>query len=471
MSKKDFRVYNFDFGTITENQNEIKIDMEIDQFTHTNTQEITNNMSEQNQSLLPLENIKESENYLSLYYRKSDKLKNLTQIKHEEYPVKISIAKQILEDDILEKYAKDNIFISINPATVYYYPMQTVRYTYTGNQFMPRENYTTLERYKACVISILSGIAYEKCLNSPNEVKQEGNELIEEIYNQNTREELLEFIKSSEDYITYDYISNKEKRNQKNKQFYRIALISTLGVAIIGVLFTQMNASGNQEEMAQAYEQQINNQELIVQGNEQLEQGNYEEGLSTLEEAGADSKETASKLVQEGQYQLAINTDEAVLEQVIQHAYNNDNQGEINNLNDEQLSEEASSKLNDEQTIISGDSSGMDNVFNFLNDENTAERLANAYLQNNNADRVQQIADQYPENQSIQEIANNASQQQKISEIESQIDDLNSEKEDLDEDDDSDQIEDIDNQIDDLNNQIDDLQNNNNNDNNNSNNE
>jgi len=463
MSKKNFRVYNFDFGTITEKENEIKIDIEINQFTHDKLKDIENNMSEYDKSLLPLENIKESENYLSLYYRKSDKLKNLTQIKYEEYPVKISIAKQILEDDILNKYAKDNIFISINPTTVYYYPMQTVRYTYTANQFMPRENYTTLEHYKACVISILSGIAYEKCLNSPSEVKQEGNELIEEIYNQNTREKLLEFIKSSEDYITYDYISNKEKRNQKNKRFYRIALISTLGVAIIGMLFTQMNASGNQSEMAQAYEQQINNQELITQGNEQLEQGNYEEGLSTLEEAGADTQETASKVVQEGQYQLAINTDETVLEQVIQHAYNNDNKDKITNLDEEQLSEEASSKLNDEQTIISGDTSAMDNTLNFLDDENTAERLANAYLQENNADKVQRIAEQYPEDQAIQEMADNASQQQEISEIESQIDDLNSEKDDLNEDDDSDQIDDIDNQLDDLNNQLDELQNNNSN--------
>src|SRR5699024_12043911 len=110
--------------------------------------------------------------------------KNSIQIKDEKYPIKISIAKKILKEDILGKYAKENIYISINPSTIYYYPMKTVRYTYTGNQFMPREQHTNLERYKACVVSLLSGIAYEKCLNSPNEVKQEGNELLAEIYNQ-----------------------------------------------------------------------------------------------------------------------------------------------------------------------------------------------------------------------------------------------------------------------------------------------
>jgi len=53
--------------------------------------------------------------------------------------------------------------------------MNTVRYTYAANRFMPRDMRTTLERYKACIVSILSGIAYEKCLNTPEEVRKIGN--------------------------------------------------------------------------------------------------------------------------------------------------------------------------------------------------------------------------------------------------------------------------------------------------------
>ena len=135
-------------------------------------------------------------------------------LKKKNILVKISIAEEILETDILNKYEED-VFISLNPANLYYYPMNTVTYTYVANKYMPRTQHTKLDRYKASVISILSGIPYEKCLSSKEEVKQEGNELIKEIYNQTTREDLLEFIKDSEDYITYDYITNTRNKEKK----------------------------------------------------------------------------------------------------------------------------------------------------------------------------------------------------------------------------------------------------------------
>lgn len=457
MKNNNFTVYNFSFGTLTQEDNEIKIDIENNQFTYDDVSTIENHIERKDKRLLPLEKVKEGNDYVSLYYRKSDKLENGIQLKKEEYPIKISIAQEILEQDILGQYAKDDIYISINPSTIYYYPMKTVRYTYTGNRFMPREQHTNLERYKASVISILSGIGYEKCLNSPEEVKQEGNELITEIYNQNTIKDLLSLIKSSQDYITYNYITNHEEKHNKKVKWYKLGIGTLVIGSIVGILMVQLNANGNQIEQAEAYEQQLNNKDLQIQGNEEFNQDNYEQGAETLIEAGIDTKTVASRLVEEGQYQLSLDTDEGVLEQVIQDVYENDNKQVILELNSDNLSEEASSKLADEQAIVQGNSNTMQNVLNFLNDENTAERLAIAFAEQGDLSSTETILEQYSENENIQNAVDRVSIQNQIQELENRIEDLNNQKGNLDEEEDSDEIEDIDNQITSTQEEIDDL--------------
>src|SRR5699024_8341187 len=383
--------------------------------------------------------------------------KNSIQIKDEKYPIKISIAEKILKEDILGQYAKENIYISINPSTIYYYPMKTVRYTYTGNQFMPREQHTNLERYKACVVSLLSGIAYEKCLNSPNEVKQEGNELLAEIYNQKSIKDLLNLIQSSEDYITYNYITKHEEQYSKKTKWYKVGLGLLAVAGIIGVIFVQLNANDNQIEQAEAYEQEINNKDLQIQGNEAFNQGNYTEGTQSLLEAGVEPETVASRLVQAEEYQLALNTSENVLEEVIQHAYDYDKQI-ILDLNADELSDEVSSKLADEKAIIQGDSNTMQNVLNFLDDEKTAERLAQAYAETNDMNSLEKIQAKYPDNSAINHIVSdttaNQEQQAQRENIQNQINDLEGQ---LNETEDETEQSDLQSQIDDLQSELDNL--------------
>src|SRR5699024_12016803 len=134
----------------------------------------------------------------------------------EAYPVKISIAEKILTDDILQEFGKENLYVSLNPSTLYYYPMQTVKYTYVANHNMPTEQKTAIERYKACIVSILTGISYEKCLETPNEVQQKSSDFIKEIYNQNYVEDVLTLIEQSKDYATYNYTSYRHKNEHNN---------------------------------------------------------------------------------------------------------------------------------------------------------------------------------------------------------------------------------------------------------------
>ncbi|MFL2124394.1 hypothetical protein ACEN4K_05515 [Marinilactibacillus psychrotolerans] len=454
--QSQFRVYNFEFGTIKETNDTVKFEMDRNQFTHDKIADISNTQLANSEEFLSLVDVKESDTQVIFQFNKSAKLTNLAKIKSEAYPVKISIAQEILEQDILGKYT--DYYVSLNPATMYYHPMQTVRYTYFANRFMPKDQYTSLERYKACVVSLLSGISYEKCLVSPEEVKQEGNELIKEIYNQPTRADLLRFIKDSEDYITYDYISNNNERERKNRNKY-LAIIATLGlVAIGGIIFTQVNASSSQMEIVESYEQQLTEKDTLMKANEAFANGNYEEAIQLYKQIDYDLADVLEELAKQGQYQLAIDTEESSLETVIQQAYEADNLQAISDLNSDKLTEEAKGKLTDEQTIISEDQSGMENVLNFLNDKNTAERLALKYVELGNVDKAKQVQEKYPENTVIAEaVIQGEEADKKRKDLQQEIDDLNKEKDGLNEEDNTDRIDEINKRIDELNKQIDEL--------------
>lgn len=462
--EKQVKVYNFEFGTITDEAESVKIDMDSNQFNHDTIAELKEQGITANDDLfLPLTDIKESEATVSFYYKKTKKLTNVIEIKKEEYPVKISIAEKIVEADILNKY-EDDVFISLNPATLYYYPMNTVTYTYTANKYMPRTQHTKLDRYKASVISILSGIPYEKCLSSKEEVKQEGNELIKEIYNQTTREDLLEFIRDSEDYITYNFITNTKTKEKKTNRIYQYIIGGLVILGLGSVVFVQANASRSQSDMAEAYEQQLDDKDILLQANQELNNENYEEAVQLYQDVGYDLAEVAHELATQEQYQLALDTDESSLEQVIQTLYENEQENTLSELNTDNLSEEAQGKIADELAIISEDTSAMENVLNFLSDEHTAERLTQKYIELGNIGNAKQIQEQYPDNQVINNIIEQAEESSQLQEnIEQQISDLEEERtnlEEADEDEDNqERIDEINTQIDELNNQLNELNN------------
>lgn len=424
-----FKVYNFEFGTIKNQREEIRIEMESTQFDIDSVEEIRQLYKFDRPEVLPLKDIKESDTSYTLVFEKTGEIKNLIDIKKEEYPVKIAIAQRILEQDILHQYEED-LYFSLNPSTIYYYPMQTVKYTYVANHNMPKGINTNLERYRACVVSILSGIAYEKCLNSPEDVKKQGNELIKEIYNQNSRAELLAFIRQSNNFMTYDYIGRRIAEKNKIKNRYRMAIgaIGVLAIAGAGLLVSQLHKQEN--NISQAYEMQLSERDSLIEANEAFHAEEYERAISLYENANYDPELLAERLIEEEEYQLAFNVNESSLENIIQTLYDRDQKEHLLTLEaPEGISEETARKLSNEKVVMDGDNSQRLNVLNFLNDENTAERLAMVYIEENDLASAGQIQEQYPENESIAEAVEQAELMQQRSEIESSIKGLEEELE------------------------------------------
>lgn len=424
--KKKFNIYQFEFGTVTEEESLVKIEIETTQFSHDTLKEITELPTNEDQLFLDIEQIKESENSIVYKYKKSNRLKNLTTIKNEAYPVKLSIAQKILQQDILQQYSKEDIYISLNPSTIYYHPMQTVLYTYSANRFMPRDNHTTIERYKALIVSILSGIAYEKCLNSPKDVSKEGNDFIKEIYQQKNVSDLLSLVQQSNDYKTYDYIENRKKAEDKIKKNYFYLLTGVIALSLASISLLGVKVSGQAEALSTGYEKQLTEKDTLLQANDNFYKGNYDEAIALYEKTDYDTKQLAADLIEKGEYQKAIDIDPASLEKVIKTTYDQEKPEVLLELNDKKLNEKEQAKLADEKGIVNGDTTAMLNTLNFLKDEQTAVRLANKFVEIDDLNNAKKVVEKYPENTEIMTIVENAdiekgNQEKERAEIQKQI--------------------------------------------------
>lgn len=406
--KKPFKIYQFEFGTITQEENKMTIDVEQTQFSYDTLNEITELPTNDDSLFLDIESIKESEQTIKFAYKKSSRLKNLTAIKEEAYPVKLSIAQEILKQDILSRYTKEGIFISLNPATIYYHPMQTVLYTYSANRFMPRDNHTAMERYRALIVSIVSGIAYEKCLNSPQDVSKEGNDLIKEIYQQQTVPELLLLIQQSNDYFTYDYIENRKKSEDKIKKTSFYVLTGVIALSLASLSLLGVKVASQAEELTTSYEKQLTEKDTLLKANTNFYEGNYDEAIALYEKTDYDKETLAVDLIEKGEYQKGLDSDPTSLEKVIQKAYEANEPERILDLTDKKLSKEEKTKLVDEKGIVNGDMTAMLNTLNFLKEEQTASRLANKFVEMGDLNHAKKVAEKYPENQEINTILENA---------------------------------------------------------------
>ncbi|UJF16795.1 hypothetical protein LZ578_12065 (plasmid) [Jeotgalibaca sp. MA1X17-3] len=331
--KKNFKVYAFEFGTVIEEENQVKIEMEHSLFTPDIEKERTNLPTKEDPLFLKLGNVQESEASFSFLYEKSSQLKNLTQIKTEAYPVKLSIAQEILEQDIQDQYTRSDLYISLNPSTIYYHPMQTIRYTYVANRFMPKDTHTSMERYRALIVSLLSDLPYEKCLNSPKDVRKEGNELIKELYQQPTVPDLLALIKQSNDFITYGYIENRKKSENKIKRNYRYWLGGVIALSLVGFSLLGVRVSGQATQLTANYHQQLDKKDTLLQANEQFYKGNYNKAVGLYEKIDYDKKQLATDLIEKEQYQQALTVDPTSLESVIENLYEREQKETLLDLN------------------------------------------------------------------------------------------------------------------------------------------
>lgn len=391
---QDFKVMNFEFGSIKLDKNKIVYEISKNLCSYEQIEDIESLKKQNDVHFFNLIQIEEDDHTLYLHYERLESMRSLTTIKKEEYSVKLSIAQTLLRENILQQTSD---FVSIHPATIFYYPMQTVKYTYLATHVLPQEHkYSDLDRYKALVLCILTNFSYETCLGEKEEVLKRGNELIKAIVQASTRQEMLLIVEEAYDYVTYDYIQHNSTNKERLKKRTLYALAASVLFSLTAVGMTKQHANAQQEQIVQAMEQDLEQKNYSLEANQQIVNGDYEKAAIAMEKAGESKEAIASMYFENNQFQQAIDTDSSFLEPVIAHYYNNDQSEAVLDLTLTEVAEERSTKLETEKAIVAYDTAAMSSALPFLEDEETAVRMGLAYLTNDDVTSAQKVLEKFP---------------------------------------------------------------------------
>ena len=391
---QDFKVMNFEFGSIKLFKDKIVYEISKNRCSYNQIEDIERLKKQNDVHFYNLIQVEEDDHTLYLHYERLESMKSLTMIKKEEYSVKLSIAQTLLRENILQQTSD---FVSIHPATIFYYPMQTVKYTYMATDVLPQEHkYSDFDRYKALVLAILTNFSYETCLGEKEEVLKRGNELVKAVVQASTRQEMLLIVEEAYDFVTYDYIQHNSTNKEKLKKRTLYALAASVLFSLTAVGFTKQHANAQQEQIVQAMEQDMEQKNYSLEANQQIVNGDYEKAAIAMEKAGESKEDIATMYFENNQFQQAIDTDVSFLETVIAHYYDNDQSETILDLTLTGVAEEHSTKLETEKAIVAYDTAAMSSALPFLEDEETAVRMGLAYLTNDDVTSAQKVLEKFP---------------------------------------------------------------------------
>lgn len=391
---QDFKVMNFEFGSIKLFKEKIVYEISKNLCSYEQIEDIKSLKKQNDVHFFNLIQVEEDDHTLYLHYERLESMRSLTMIKKEEYSVKLSIAQTLLRENILQQTSE---FVSIHPATIFYYPMQTVKYTYLATNVLPQEHkYSDLDRYKALVLCILTNFSYETCLGEKEEVLKRGNELVKAVVQASTRQEMLLIVEEAYDFVTYDYIQHNSTNKGKLKKRTLYALAASVLFSLTAVGMTKQHANAQQEQLVQAMEQDMEQKNYSLEANQQIVNGDYEKAAIAMEKAGDSKEDIATMYFENNQFQQAIDTDVSFLEPVIAHYYDNDQSEAVLDLALTEVAEEHSTKLETEKAIVAYDTAAMSSALPFLEDEETAVRMGLAYLTNDDVTSAQKVLEKFP---------------------------------------------------------------------------
>lgn len=391
------RLYNIEFGTFLIKKNKITLPIAKQLFSVESIEELNRTVqkTEQNELFLPIEKIDEyNSSYIFTYQVDFGILRNLKTIKQESLSVRLSIAKSIMKQDILNSY---NGYVSIYPANIWYYPMRTVKYAYHGSYDMPStEKESKIVRYKALMLYILIGYPYEKALKKEYRLDEKKNPFAVQIINTESIEQLAQLIEEEEDIIlSHDMESRKIKKN---------ILKIGAGVAAILLFFTNLTtfmstrhaleASADAEitMQLQAAQNEIDTLKINEQINESINKKEFESAGKLMEEIGTDNQEIADFMFEQNQYDLALLYNPDILEKVVQYLYEQENEETILELKlEDEINGELVKKLSLEQAIVAYNTEKIDSQWVFIEDKYTLLRAAVAYINNHNLQPAKDI--------------------------------------------------------------------------------
>lgn len=389
MSKAN-QLLNIEVGTFKRQGNKLTLELNHNQFRYDQLSEL-NELKQADSNFLQLVNVVEQDQKVVLTYTLPDKVKSLKELPHENKAIRSAIAKEIMSQDVV---TDSQYHIALNPANLWYYPMQHVWYAYRANELMPYDDkHSNLAKYKALILFCLTGTPYERLLSNPKEaLAKHPDEYLQQVAKATSLSELKEVVNGVEDFVSYHEWQAVEQSQQKNKQRFWLSVTGIAIVAVVAIGLVHKNDERRYQSLANQNQAQITRLKYSGKIQTALNDKKWSEAQKAMKKAGYSSSKQAQTFLKHKQYQQALNNDPNQLSKVVNTAYANKDSEQVAKW---ELPSSATGKQKDqlslEKAIVNYDTNTLNNQLSFTTNADVLLRMGQAFLAHNDTQDAQTV--------------------------------------------------------------------------------
>lgn len=326
MSKPN-QLLNIEVGTFKRQGNKLILELNHNQFRYDQLSEL-NELKEADAKFLQLVNVVEQDQKVVLTYILPDKVRSLKELPHENKAIRSAIAKEIMAQQVVND---SQYHVALNPANLWYYPMQHVWYAYRANELMPYDDkHSNLAKYKALILFCLTGTPYERLLSNPQEaLAKHPDDYLQQVAKATSLNELTEVVNGIEDFVSYHEWQEVETAQQKTKQRLWLSVAGVAIVAVLAVGLVHKSDERQYQSLANQNQAQVTRLKYSGQIQTALNDQKWSEAQKDMKRAGYPATKQVSVFLKHRQYQQALNVDPGQLNKVVNAAYANKDNSQV----------------------------------------------------------------------------------------------------------------------------------------------
>lgn len=389
MSKLN-QLLNIEVGTFKRQGNKLILELNHNQFRYDQLSEL-NELKQVDAKFLQLVNVVEQDQKVVLTYTLPDKVRSLKDLPHENKAIRSAIAKEIMAQHVVND---SQYHIALNPANLWYYPMQHVWYAYRANELMPYDDkHSNLAKYKALILFCLTGTPYERLLSNPKEaLAKHPDDYLQQVAEATSLNELTEVVNGIEDFVSYHEWQEVETAQQKAKQRLWLSVAGVAIVAVLAVGLVHKSDERKYQSLANQNQAQVTRLKYNNQIQTALNNHQWSKAKKTMQKAGYSKNSQVQTFLKHKQYQQALNVDPSQLNKVVNTAYAKKDSGQVA---DWQLPTKATSKQKDqlklEKAIVNYNTNTLNNQLSFTTNDDVLLRIGQAFLAHNDTQDAQTV--------------------------------------------------------------------------------
>lgn len=394
MSKLN-QLLNIEVGTFKRQGNQLILELNHNQFRYDQLSEL-NELKQTDSKFLQLVNVVEQGQKVVLTYTLPDKVRSLKELPQENKAIRAAIAKEIMAQKVV---ADSQYHIALNPANLWYYPMQHVWYAYRANELMPYDDkHSNLAKYKALILFCLTGTPYERLLSNPQEaLTKHPDDYLQQVAKAASLNELTEVVNGIEDFVSYHEWQEVETAQQKTKQRLWLSVAGVAIVAVLAVGLVHKSDERKYQSLANQNQAQVTRLKYNNQIQTALNNHQWSKAKKAMQKAGYSKNSQVQTFLKHKQYQQALNVDPSQLNKVVNAAYANKDSGnkDSGQVAKWELPTKATSKQKDqlalEKAIVNYDTNTLNNQLSFTTNGDVLLRMGQAFLAHNDTQDAQTV--------------------------------------------------------------------------------